>query len=40
MEINQALDIIASAGLVFEVVYAGDGTHCPLCLRRETQQAA
>ncbi|CAN5176363.1 hypothetical protein BH18ACT5_BH18ACT5_01990 [soil metagenome] len=40
MEMIQALTVLAAADLEFEVVYEGDKEDCPLCLSRETRQAA
>lgn len=37
---NQALAVLDAADLGFEVVFEGDKEDCPLCLSRETRQAA
>jgi hypothetical protein len=40
MEMKQALEVLAAAGLGFEVVYEGDEERCPVCVEREARQAA
>lgn len=40
MEMIQALTELDAVGLEFEVVYEGDEEGCPLCLSRESRQAA
>ena len=40
MEMNQALDLLANAGIVFEVVYAGENERCPICFSEENPRAA
>lgn len=40
MEMNQALQILANAGIGFAVVYTGENERCPICYSEENPRAA